>query len=170
MGIEICNAKADDVSDLVRMRVSLQEHIMAENPRLYALSERGFSSLEAKYLEYIRDVDSHVVVGRVDKTSAIVAMAVARIITCNELQPSRYGRIDDVWVDSDFRCQGVCRSMMMRLLDFFDDINIANLRLDYTVVSRDSEAIWRRFGFEPVLTIANADLEEVRRLIHEEAL
>jgi hypothetical protein len=55
--------------------------------------------------------------------------------------------------------------MLERLLEFFHQLDIETLVLDYVVGSREAENMWKELGFHPVLTIATASLDDVKRRV-----
>ena len=59
--------------------------------------------------------------------------------------------------------------LMARLLEFFERAQIEVLVLDYVIGNTEAEGTWKRFGFQPVLTVANAKLTEVRKQIQGKA-
>jgi RimJ/RimL family protein N-acetyltransferase len=162
-------AKPEDVDALVRMRLALQAHIHEANPHLFAMSQKARSELASRYRAAMADADARVVVVEIPSERKIVAMGLARIITRDDLHPMTFGRVDNVWVDPDYRRQGLCTRMLRRLVDFLEGGRIGHLVLDYVVGSVESEATWRSLGFQPVLTIANAKLADLKRRLHEAA-
>ena len=90
-------------------------------------------------------------------------MAVGRIVRHEEFEPAVWGHIDDVWVEPRYRHRGICRLLMTRLLEFFEEVGIEVLVLDYVIGNTEAERTWKQFGFQPVLNIANAKVTEVRK-------
>ncbi len=154
-----------DVNELVRMRLALQEHISRANPHLFGKSGTAVAELAGKYEAVIADVNTTVLVAQDPSTKRIVGMGVGTIMRRHDLEPATFGKIDDVWVDPDFRRRGLCRRMLAGLLDFFHHAHIEHLVLDYVIGSTESESTWRRFGFHPVITKATARLDQVKNLI-----
>ena len=96
-------------------------------------------------------------------------MAVGRIVRHEEFEPAVWGHIDDVWVEPAYRHRGICRALMARLLEFFEQDRVDVLVLDYVVGNIEAESTWKQFGFQSVLTVANAKLTEVRKHMHGKA-
>lgn len=47
----------------------------------------------------------------------------------------------------------------------FEEAQVEVLALDYVIGNTEAERVWKRFGFQPVLTVANARLKEVQQHI-----
>jgi ribosomal protein S18 acetylase RimI-like enzyme len=166
---QIRAATQADAKDLVRMRLALQAHITRANPRLLAMSAQQVAALVNFYLALLKDAQARVLVARDLETERVIGMVVGRILRQQELEPSEIGRIDDVWVDPEQRRRGVCRAMVGQLLEFFEGAKIEVLVLDYAVGNLEAEQVWSRLGFQPVLTLANAGLGEVKRRLRVSA-
>ena len=165
MSYEICSATSEDVDELSRMRVALQEHLHKSNASLFAMSEAATSSLSSQYLSYLKDPDVQVVVTRKEQSRLLCGMAVGRVIIREDTDPGRFGRIDDVWVDQEYRRKGICRRMVNQLLQHFEERSVQSIVLEYIVGNRESETIWHQFGFCPVITTAVANLSMVRERV-----
>jgi ribosomal protein S18 acetylase RimI-like enzyme len=98
-----------------------------------------------------------------DCTGTLIGMAMGTIADRDDLEPPRCGRIDDVWVEPDWRRQEVARQLMDKLLAFFESNDVSTLVLDYSVGNIDAERTWKAFGFEPILTVAITTPYELRR-------
>lgn len=159
----IREAEPGDVSELVRMRRALQEHISRANPHLFGKSDTAAAELTGKYVTAMADANATVLVTHNPSTKRIVGMGVGTIVRREDLDPAIFGKIDDVWVDPDLRCRGICRRILAGLLEFFHCANIEHLVLDYVIGSIESERTWHRLGFHPVITKATAKLDEVRK-------
>ena len=166
----IRSAAPDDVGALVGMRLALQDHITATNEHLFALAADSESRLARDYLAAIASPDCLVLIAEEIGSRATVGMAVGRIEVQENLVPAKAGRIDNVWVDAGFRRRGICRAMIGRLLDFFEQSGVGALVLDYVVGSTESESTWKELGFHPVLTIATSSLTDTRRRIDADAV
>jgi len=152
-------ARLDDASALARMRRSLQAHLDAANPYLFKKSDEAARLLPEFYQSNIQSPDARVVVVEHTATGAVIAMAMGRVLVNESLVPSRFGRIDDVWVEPDHRRHGLCRRMLVELARFFEQAAIQGVTLDYVVGNQEAQAVWPRLGFQPVLTVANTRLE-----------
>jgi ribosomal protein S18 acetylase RimI-like enzyme len=51
-------------------------------------------------------------------------MTVGRIVRHEEFEPTVWGQVDDVWVEPEYRRHGVCRALLARLLEFFEQAHV----------------------------------------------
>ena len=165
---EVRAAGQGDVTELRRMRLALQMHFIHANPHLLALSAQYASSLAAFYRDLLADPQVYVLVAQERQSIRRIGMMVGRIVRHEEFESTMWGQVDDVWVEPEYRQHGVCRALLARLLEFFEQARVEVLVLDYVKGNREAEGVWRRFGFQEVLTIANANIEEVKKSIKKE--
>jgi ribosomal protein S18 acetylase RimI-like enzyme len=133
------------------------------------MSAQWTVSLARFYHTLLEDPAAHVLVAFDPGTVRTVGMAIGRILQLEGLEPPECGRIDDVWVEPEHRGHGVCRALIAQVLVFFERANIEAVTLDYTVGNREAAQVWSRFGFEPVLLVANAKCEDVKRRLGSSA-
>lgn len=166
---EVSAARQADVEDLARMRRALQVHFARSNPHLAALSARRVAALTDFYRDLMIDPQARVLIAHEPKGTQRIGMAVGRIIHHDEFEPTVWGHIDDVWVEPEYRHRGVCRRLMARLLEFFEGARVEVLMLDYVIGNVEAEKVWKQFGFQPVLTVANVKLQEVKKHLWKDA-
>jgi ribosomal protein S18 acetylase RimI-like enzyme len=154
---------------LERMRLALQAHFAEANPHLLALSAQRRATLKDFYRNLIDNPQARVLVAHESSVTQRIGMAVGRIVRHEEFEPAVWGHIDDVWVEPAYRHRGICRMLMARLLEFFEEAWVEVLVLDYVIGNTEAEGTWRQFGFRPVLTVANAKLTEVQKRIQGKA-
>jgi hypothetical protein len=68
-----------------------------------------------------------------------------------------------------YRHRGLCRTLIAKLLDFFEREQVEVLVLEYVIGNAEAEGVWKQFGFQPVLTVANAKLHEVKKRLWRES-
>ncbi|MDX1572909.1 MAG: GNAT family N-acetyltransferase [Methylophaga sp.] len=56
--------------------------------------------------------------------------------------------IDDVWVEPDFRNQGIFSALIRELIKFAESHDVHELILEYAVSNKEAEAVWTRLGFK----------------------
>lgn len=162
---EVRRAASSEVNILVAMRLRLEDHMARANPRLLPLSARGRAALPDKYRQWLADASTCVLVAECRSTATLVGMAVGRAEVNEDLVPSSLGRIDDVWVELSFRRQGVCRELLKRLLEYFEQRGVQVIDLHYAVGNVEAEHAWHGLGFRPVLTVASVELGDgIRQL------
>lgn len=62
---------------------------------------------------------------------------------------SKSAFIDDVWVEPDFRNQGIFSALLHELIKFAESHDVHELILEYAVSNKEAEAVWTRLGFKP---------------------
>lgn len=163
MEIEIRQAEIPDIPLLVEMRKKLQEHMQENNKRLWGISNSFIQNLEAYYTSKIRKASAKLLlVHEKGKPEEIIAMALGKIITSEDLDPPRSGRIDDVWVDPEHRRVGICEIMVKEIVEFFRRNKVYDLVLEYAIYNHEAEETWRKMGFHPSMIISTAKIDEIK--------
>ena len=166
--MEVRAANQADVGDLRRMRLALQAHLARANPHLVALSAQRVAALTTFYCDLLANPQAQVLVVHGPQGTPRIGMAVGRIVRHEEFAPPLWGHIEDVWVRPAYRHRGLCRTLMTQLLEFFEGAGVEVLVLDYVIGNTAAEGAWKQLGFQPVLTVANAKLHEVRKQLWRE--
>ena len=161
-------AMRGDIDNVVRLRLSLQEHMRKNNSHLWQMSKKKVSSLPTFYRTAINDKNSQLLIVQEDESNNIVGMALGRIFFHDEYVPNKSGKIDDVWVEPNYRRKGLGTNLVSELLKFFKLNNVVAIILEYAKGNVEAEAIWERFGFEPVLTTATAILSDLEYISKEQ--
>ena len=60
-----------------------------------------------------------------------------------------YGFIHDLWVEEEYRHEGVARQMVMRAVERFAEIGVAQVRLDTAAANEAARRLFERCGFRP---------------------
>ena len=157
----IKKATLSDIDDVVRMRLSLQQHMHKHNPHLWQMSEKKVSSLPTFYRQAIDDRAALLLIVQEDESKNIVGMALGRIFLHDEYEPKKSGRIDDVWIELNCRKKGLCKKLVSELLEFFKLNNADSIILEYSNGNVEAKAIWERLGFKPLLITATASLSDL---------
>ncbi len=163
MEIEIRQAEVPDIPLLIEMRKKLQKHMQENNKHLWGISDSFIQNLEAYYTSKIRKPSAKLLLahekGMPDK---IIGMALGKIISSEDRVPPRSGRIDDVWVDPEYRRAGVCEIMVKDIVEFFRRNKVYDLVLEYAIYNREAEETWRKMGFHPSIIISTAKIDEIK--------
>jgi len=151
-----------DLPVLAGMRRSLAEHLAACDPDLWELAPDHLNRMAEFYAGLMKNENTRIFLA-LDSTDAPTGMVMVRLLENQMLKPSRFGRIDDAWVEPGSRRQGVMRALVRAALDFIEAQNAGHVMLDYSVQNTISATAWQRMGFRPALVIAQATLELVRQ-------
>ncbi len=163
MGYDIQLATADDVGDLVRMQIALQESMANVEARMLRLGRESMVQLHEYYQRRIADENARVLVAKDGQTAKAVGMGMGRIWVHAGYVPTRSGELVDIWVEPDHRRHGLATRIIARLLQFFCVNRIEFLAVNYVEGNELAQRLWRKLGFRPVLITATADRAEAAR-------
>jgi ribosomal protein S18 acetylase RimI-like enzyme len=151
-----------DVPVLARMRRSLAEHLAACDPDLWELAPGYLARMAGFYAAQMSRENTRLFLA-LDAANAPTGMVMVRVLENAMLKPSRFGRIDDAWVEPGSRRQGVMRALVRAALEFIKTQGVRHVMLDYSVQNPISAAAWHRLGFRPALVTTQATVEQVQR-------
>jgi len=158
----IRGATGKDIDSIVAMRLRLQEHLFASNSNVWQMSTKRIAGLPMFYKSALEDQHCHLVVAEDEESGVILGMGLGRIHEHDEEHvPNESGKIDDIWVEPNYRQKGLCKKIVSELVAFFESNGIDTLVLNYVNGNLEAEAVWRRLGFHSVLTTATAKRAEV---------
>ncbi len=78
---------------------------------------------------------------------------------------SKSAFIDDVWVEPDYRNQGIFRKIIHELVEFAENHDVHELILEYALSNKEAEAVWTRLGFKPTGVRAAAFTQTVQQVL-----
>jgi len=102
----VCTATQQDIRDLVRMRLQLQEHMEQVNGLILRYSNDWKRELPLLYNKLLNDLNVVIIKAITEKDNEIVGMMVGTIIEHPCFTIVRSVKIDDVWVDTEHRQKG----------------------------------------------------------------
>lgn len=155
----IRDAQESDVEHLVEMKMELESYLDTCNPNLWHVSANQIDSLTEKYNRILNVNHCKVLVVVKEETGETVGMATGRVIHHDKFRHKITGKIDDVWIDENHRHNGLCRSLVDILRNYFRENNIKNLTLEYVSGNETAASVWKKMGFEPVIIIANGVID-----------
>ena len=62
---------------------------------------------------------------------------------------AEFGFIHDLWVEEDYRHEGVARQLTTLAIEKFRDIGVAQVRLDTVAANESARALFAATGFRP---------------------
>ena len=71
----------------------------------------------------------------------------------------RYGMLHELWVEPEWRRQGIARQLMQAALDLFRQVGVHQARLDSATANVDAQRLFAVCGFRPSMTEMLAELE-----------
>ncbi len=160
--IEIREAELQDIPFLIEMRKKLEKHVEKNNKLFLCHSNSFIQNLNAYYQSKIRKPSSKLFLAYVKgEPENVVGMSLGKIVSNDEHDPPRTGRIDDVWVEPEYRRMGTCEIMVKELVEFFKRNKVYDLVLEYAIYDHEAEETWRKMGFQPSVIISTAKIDEV---------
>jgi len=110
---------------------------------------------------------TRVLLVREKERNDIVGLGIGTIMDNEGMVPARFGKIDDVWIEENHRRKGLCRNVVRSLIEFFKEKDIEDVSLDHVVGDWEAEAIWKKMGFHPAISVANGKTREIEENIKE---
>jgi ribosomal protein S18 acetylase RimI-like enzyme len=168
MNYSVRRAADRDLPELKRMRLSLQELLLDKDPRVIRMSPEFVAELDRFYADVMAKDENRIYVA-VDEADRPVGMVMLRILDIPRFDPRPMGRIDDAWVDKEWRNQGVMKNLVRACAGFLMERAVPLAMLDWANNNPPSGECWQKLGFVPLMTMgfaAPADLcraEHVRR-------
>jgi ribosomal protein S18 acetylase RimI-like enzyme len=156
----IRRARAGDLPELKRMRVALQDLLAGRDPRVWRLSQELIDTLEEFYSKIMGKDENRVLVA-VPPDGKPVAMLVVRVLDNPNMDPRPFGRIDDAWVDREWRERGVMTSLTRAAAQFLADHHVSMVMLDWANNNPPSGTCWQKLGFEPLMTMGFASPTDI---------
>lgn len=153
-------AETRDLPELKRMRICLQDLLMGRDPRVWRLSQELVDSLEEFYARIMEKDENRIFVAA-GRGAKPVAMLVVRILDNSNMDPVRFGRIDDAWVDPEWREQGVMTGLTRAAAQFLAERRVSMVMLDWANNNPPSGTCWQKLGFEPLMTMGFASPNEI---------
>ena len=128
---------------------------------MWRMTDARSEALPQFYAQCIADagVQVLVAVGPDSDAHRIVGTAVGRLEVGRDV--ARYGSIEDVWVEPEYRGRGICRALVAQLTEFFQVHGVQKLTVGFAHGGTAAE-VWQHLGFTPAVVIANSDVATVR--------
>jgi ribosomal protein S18 acetylase RimI-like enzyme len=160
-------AQGRDLADLRRMRIALQDLLAEKDPEVWRLSSDFLARLERFYADIMAKDDNRVFVA-VNRGDRPLAMVMVRIITSAQTEVGRFGRIDDAWVDPEWRGRGVMTALTSACGEFLAGRGVPLVMLDWANRNEPSGTCWQRIGFRPLMTMGFARPADLLAPAHKE--
>jgi ribosomal protein S18 acetylase RimI-like enzyme len=160
VNFSIRRAEPRDLPDLKRMRIALQDLLAGRDPRVWKLSQDLVDSLEEFYSRIMEKDENRIFVAA-GPDAKPMAMLVVRVLDNPNMDPRPFGRIDDAWVDAEWREQGVMSGLTRAAAQFLADRRVSMVMLDWANNNPPSGVCWQKLGFEPLMTMGFASPTDV---------
>ncbi len=160
VGFGIRDARKQELPLLADMRKRLGELLKAMHPGLWELSAGEMARQQERYAEVIDSGKGRVLVAA-DRWDVPVGMIVVRLLENPRIEPGRLGRIDDAWVEPEWRRRGVMRALVRNAAEYAQERGYDRVMLDWSVKNVASARCWRGLGFDPMLVVGMAVSSEL---------
>jgi ribosomal protein S18 acetylase RimI-like enzyme len=103
--VSVRKAKASELDEIVRMHLSLQEHLEGSNSSIWRYTEDKKRSLKQQYAKHLQDENSLVLVVRAGAKT--VGLLLATVSHRTEYVPSVVGSLSSIYVGENHRRRGI---------------------------------------------------------------
>jgi GNAT superfamily N-acetyltransferase len=158
---KIRTAETKDREELVEMRLQMQHHMEASNPRVWHVTIEGRQGFYTEVDEMLADQDGEIIVAEADE--GLVGYTYGRVAHRANYTPGGVGFINGIYVQEHLRRRGIGTRLIQELCRFFKTHSVEEANLRYVLGNREAEGFWRSLGFKPVLQTANTPLEALER-------
>jgi len=150
-----------DKPGIIEMRLALQRHDEASNPRIWHNTEEGDRNLVANVDEMLNDEDGLTLV--VEDNGDLVGFTYGRVVNRTDYTPEIVGFINLIYVKDGHRRQGTGRKLVATLCSFFRARNVDEVNLNHIKGNTEGESFWKKLGFEIIRVTANTTLEALEK-------
>lgn len=168
--VTITEAREEDILQLVELLFHLDAHVSGAPRQVLKMTARGEQELAAHLRSFLTNPYKLLVVARTVRRRVvgmgdIALWKQAEVWETPERQDQWYGVIDDVWVEPDYRQQGLSRLMVIELMAFARSHSVESVQLEYSASNQEAARAWKRMGFRPVGVRAAASASDVLALL-----
>lgn len=146
-----------DRDELVEMRLLLQYHVEASNPRIWHTTEQGKQEITRDIEQMLSDESGRVMVAEMEGN--IVGYTYGTVSHRTSYTPRSVGFINGIYVREPYRRRGIGTRLVWELCKFFNAESVEEVNLRYVLGNREGEEFWKSLGFKPVILTANIPLE-----------
>lgn len=169
-GFVIREARQEDLPEMVGFLAKLALHVSGAPP--HDLKESEYGRLLKTLHSALDDPDRRLIVAE-SKKAALVGMGYVYIWRSqgiweqSESTEFKSGIIDDIWVEPDFRGQGILKALLGDLVTFAEQHHASELILEYSASNKEARAAWTKLGFKPTGVRAAAFTSVVKQALTE---
>jgi len=164
--INIRAATSADRCHLIRMRLALQRHIEASNPKVWKTMEMGERWQAQQVDDMLNDKEGTVLIA--EKDDGAIGFLYGNIEVRNHLTPSCVGFIRLIFVNKDYRKHGIGTNLIEEIVNYFKSNGVEEVSLNYILGNSEAEEFWNKLGFTPIRVSANTSLEALEKKLDKE--
>jgi ribosomal protein S18 acetylase RimI-like enzyme len=155
-------ARPEEMAQLAAMRERLGRHLKQHDPGIWELSSEEMAHQAERYSDVAASGKGCVLVA-VDGADRPVGMIVVRLLENPRIEPGRFGRVDDAWVEPGHRRHGLMRRLIAAAAEYCEQNGFDRVMLDWSVKNVPSARCWRGIGFRPLVVVGMAGTGDLRR-------
>lgn len=164
--VTITEAEEADVPQVMELLFHLDAHVSGAPRELLSMTAEGEAEIDKRLRSFITNPYKLLLVARHPR-AGIVGMGDialwkhAEVWETAERKGRWYAVVDDVWVEPEFRRQGLTRRMVLDLVTFARRHGVESVQLEYSTSNLEAAETWERLGFRPIGIRAEATVTEM---------
>jgi ribosomal protein S18 acetylase RimI-like enzyme len=151
--IKIREATQNDKPSLTEMRLALQVHDEAHNPRTWQTTPQGKRRQAEQVDAMLQDPEGSVLIA--EENGKSVGFTWGTAIIRPHYTPDRVGSINLIYIIEGYRRRGIGTQLVKALFDHFKTHQVKMITLNYILGNPHAEGFWKKLGFTPVRVSAN---------------
>jgi ribosomal protein S18 acetylase RimI-like enzyme len=159
--VTIRKAKASELGEIVKMHLSLQEHLENSSSSIWKYTEDMKRLLRQQYTEHLVNENSLLLVAEVEAN--VVGFLLATVSSRTEYLPSIVGTLSSIYIGRNYRRRGIGSRMIREACEFFSSKKAEHIYVRYVLGNEEGEGFWEHLGFKQILVTGGALSREIRR-------
>ena len=151
---------------IVDMQFSLQRHLENYSSSIWRYTQERKKTLRQDYEKYLADENSLLLVA--EFKGKVVGFLSSIVNHRTDHLPNIIGDIGSIYIQKDFRRQGIGNQLVTEACKFFKSKNAEELYLRYVLGNREGERFWKKLGFKPILVTAGSNINIVENCLKHE--
>lgn len=146
------------------MHLSLQEQLENNNSSIWKYTENKKRLLERQYAEHLVDENSLVLVAEAE--AKVVGFLLATVSARTEYVPSIIGSLSTIFVEENYRRQGIGSRLIRKAYRFFSSKKAENIYVRYVMGNKEGEGFWKHLGFKTIIVTAGTLTSKIKEQIN----
>lgn len=150
--VTIRKAEASELDEIVKMHLSLQEHLENSNSSIWKYTEDKKRLLKQQYTEHLVDESSLVLVA--EGEAKVVGFLLATVSYRTDYVPNIVGSLSSIYVGRNYRRRGIGSRLIGKACRFFSLKKAEHIYVRYVLGNKEGAGFWEHLGFKPILVTA----------------
>jgi len=147
-------ATRDDLDTILTFRKRLQRHLTDSNPRIWRRNTES-DALRDEALDETTGPRKWTIIA--EENHSPIGYISGGAITRPDEEPPTIDVITTMWVEPAHRDRGAGTRLVRDLLQRLVDAGVEDVTLRYVAGNSEAEQFWAGLGFQPTITVANAE-------------